>query len=105
MGCESHAPAHFFLRCRKFLLTSANGLCYDISIMSNSTTPKAVRDFFSAMGKKGGAAHSPKGFSVGGHARRAQAASVAARKRNAEARKAAQAAQGAKVQSPAESNQ
>jgi len=73
--------------------------------MSNSSTPKAVRDFFSAMGKKGGATHTRKGFAVAGHGRRAQAASVAARKRNTEARKAAQAAQGAKVQSPAESNQ
>ena len=67
--------------------------------MSNSNTPKAVRDFFSAMGKKGGATHTSKGFAVAGHARRAQAASVAARKRNTAARKAAEAASGANVQS------
>lgn len=64
-----------------------------------------VRDYFSAMGKRGGAARTRKGFAVAGHARAAQAASVAARKHNTAARKAAQAANGAKVQSPAESNQ
>lgn len=73
--------------------------------MSNSTLPKAVTDYFSSLGKRGGATKTRKGFAVGGDPREAQAKSVEARKRNSEARKAAQAAQGAKVQSPAESNQ
>ena len=76
--------------------------------MSKSTLPKAITDYFSSLGKRGGAAKTRKGFAVGGDPRAAQARSVKARRRNAEARKAAQAAQGAKsakVQFSAESNQ
>ena len=67
--------------------------------MSNTTLPKAVTDYLSSLGKRGGATRTRKGFAVSGDPREAQAKSVEARKRNTAARKAAQAAQGAKVQS------
>ena len=76
--------------------------------MSKQTLPKAVTDYFSSLGKRGGATKTRKGFAVGGDPREAQARSVEARRRNTEARKAAQAASGAKsakVQSSAKANQ
>lgn len=56
--------------------------------MSNSTLPKSVTDYFSSLGKRGGATRTRKGFAVSGDPREAQAKSVEARRRNAEARKA-----------------